>query len=323
MIKEDGYGRYAMSTIRALMSLGVDVYPNLSSMLEMPGWMWRAAGFDDSRLTITIMPPHHSRAIAGRQWDLTMYEATRVPDEWIEHLNDKYERLIVPAPFLVDVFREQGTTIPIHIVPGGVDIEEFRILNRPLAENRPFVFGALGDRGSRKGDSAVWQAFYKAFGDNKDVRLCIKCRPDAYKFMDLSNSDRRLSIWREDSPSLSDYFSSIDCFVFPSRGEGFGLPPREAAAMAIPVIATQWGGLYDASNWSIPLTKFTMTQSPLESKGDWAWQDIDELVEAMKHVYNNRVESKKRALEHATYLRENCTWEHSAQALIKLIREYN
>ncbi len=36
-----------------------------------------------------------------------------------------------------------------------------------------------------------------------------------------------------------------DCFVFPSRGEGFGLTPMEAGACKIPVIASCNSGLSD------------------------------------------------------------------------------
>lgn len=40
-------------------------------------------------------------------------------------------------------------------------------------------------------------------------------------------------------PSL---FKSADCFVLPTRGEGWGLPVVEAMAMELPVIVTNWSG---------------------------------------------------------------------------------
>ena len=50
-----------------------------------------------------------------------------------------------------------------------------------------------------------------------------------------------------DSEILSLY-KSADCFVLPSRGEGWGRPYVEAMSMALPVIATNWSGQTEFMN---------------------------------------------------------------------------
>ena len=40
-------------------------------------------------------------------------------------------------------------------------------------------------------------------------------------------------------------YRAADCFVLPTRGEGFGRPLLEAMAAGVPVIATRWGGHTD------------------------------------------------------------------------------
>lgn len=38
------------------------------------------------------------------------------------------------------------------------------------------------------------------------------------------------------------YYASVDAFVLPSRGEGWGRPHVEAMSMGLPIIATNWSG---------------------------------------------------------------------------------
>jgi len=48
-----------------------------------------------------------------------------------------------------------------------------------------------------------------------------------------------LSLTRED---MRDLLKTADCFVLPTRGEGWGLPIAEAMAMQLPVIVTNYSG---------------------------------------------------------------------------------
>lgn len=324
MLWYDGYGRYGLQQMQALARLGVEVYPETVASLEAPGWVQRLRGFDWTKLTISLMPPHELRAGPGRQWNYTMYEGTGLPDGWGEHINRKAERLLVPSEWLVDVFRQHGVkkSIPIHVVPGGVDVQEFPVIAVPAPEHRPYTFLAFGDRGTRKGMDAAWVAFYQAFGDDPDVRLVIKGRPTSLAPFNLAISDRRVSLWAEDVPSLREVFSQVDCFVFPTKGEGWGMPPREAAAMGLPVICTQWGGTADCEHWAIPIRNCPMKPASLKGGGEWAFPDIDEIAAHMRWCYENRAEARQRGLEGAYWLRAHQTWEHSAQALMQLIEEW-
>jgi glycosyltransferase involved in cell wall biosynthesis len=325
MIEYDGYGRYGLSQIKALARAGVDVYPDHIMALEAPGWMQQLKGLDFSRLSVALMPPHELKALPARQWLSTMYEGTGLPDDWGAHINQKAERVIVPSEFLVDVFRSHGVhrRIPIDVVPGGVDVDEFPVLDRPVPTHRPYTFMAFGDRGSRKGSDLVNQAFYRAFGDNKDVRLIIKTLAFGLPDLCTAKGDPRISVWRDTTKSLADVFAMTDCFVFPSRGEGWGLPPREAACMGVPVIATRWGGLENGiDNWAIPLNDVKLTNSNLRGRGQWAQPSVDEIVDRMLWCYNNREDARQKGLAAAAWLREHQTWDQSARALMKLLEDW-
>jgi len=319
----DGYGRYALSTIRELVRAGIEVYPQTVQLFELPGWMQRLAGWDVSRTTLSIMPPHELIPLPTRQWNLTMYESSKIPDGWKDHANAKAERLIVPCEWCADVFRANHVKIPIHVVHGGVDPEEFPVVSTPVDNSKPYVFMSFGDRGGRKGDDITWQAFYMAFGENPDVRLIVKTRPMNYQWIALSSSDRRVSIWKHDADSLADVFVQADCFVFPTKGEGWGLPPREAACMGKPVICTDFGGTaVGCENWCIPVKNYKMRAATIRGGGEWAYPDVEEVAAHMLWVYEHREEARQKGLQAAQWLRENQTWRHSVRQLINLMEQY-
>jgi glycosyltransferase involved in cell wall biosynthesis len=312
---------------RWLYRFGVDTRIHTMDICEWDSTIARIAGIDFSRLSIVLGSPAFFQPLPGRMWGYTMYESTVVPKKFIENINDSCERLIVPCQWCADVFRNSGVreNIPIHVVPGGIEPEEFTVMRR--VANRPYTFLAWGDRGGRKGHDLVWRAFYNAFGDNPDVRLIIKTRRHEMlaRMMDMTNSDPRLSLWMDDIQSPNTVFHMADCFVFPSRGEGYGLPPREAAATGMPVIAPRHTGLADGiENYAIVLEKTTLAKAwglnPDDEEAYWYEPDIDELTERMKWCYENQDVAADIGLKAARWIRENQTWEKATQKLLEVIK---
>lgn len=323
----EGYGRYTRYTIRSLVNAGASVYPSLRDTASLPGWLSRMAGLDFSRHTLAVMPGGLVEARPGRQGVLTMYETTRLPKEWVERLNKHSAYVIVPSTYLVEMFKASGVEVPIRVVPGGIDPAEFPALPTTNAERgKPFTFLCLGDRGTRKGFDTVWSAFWRAFGDTPDVRLVIKARATSLGELDIANSDRRLSIWREDVESLADVFAACDCFVFPTKGEGYGMPPREAAAMGIPVICTAWSGVADdIDQWALPIRDFKMADHGpmMDGNGRWAKPSVDATAALMRYVYENRDEARAKAKAASAWLHANQTWQQSGEKLLATLKELN
>lgn len=319
----DGYGRQGRLLMRGLYRRGVDVMPLSTDMLEWETWILRLMGVDFSRLTIGIMSAGAFTGIPGRQWGISMFESTKLPDGWVEIIGDHLERLIVPCEWNAEVFRANGVPnhVPIHVVRAGIDPHEFPYLRRTLGD-RPFTFMALGDRGMRKGDDIVWTAFFKAFDTKKDnVRLLVKSRAGNHRQMDLTRNPKWLSMWREDVTNMADVYHQVDCFVFPTRGEGWGLPAREAASTGLPVIATRFGGTaVDIDQWGIPLEQYAMVPSVLE--GEWAEPNLDEVIAKMRWVYDHQDEAMAIGQRASAWLQANQTWEHAADELIDLVEQW-
>ena len=323
-IQLDGYGLFGMNFIRALTRLGVEVHPNTVELMTWPGWLQVLSGYNPALLTIALMPSYEMKAGATRLWNYTMYEGTGLEDRWADSANRLAERMIVPHEFLVDVFKDNGVKIPIHVIPGGTDPQLFA--ERPVSPwrtGRPYTFLAFADRGTRKGWDIAFNAFYDAFGDNPDVQLIVKSRAATKHDFASAKWDHRIVFWKEDAITMLPVYEQVDCVVFPTRGEGWGNFGREPAMMGIPAIVTRWGGVEDGiDHYAIPIENYQMVNATLRGDGQWAQPDIEEVAHHMKWCYENREEAEAKGRKAARWLRENQTWDHAAQKLFDLMREY-
>ncbi len=104
---------------------------------------------------------------------------------------------------------------------------------------------------------------------------------------------------------LRELYRGAMLFVYPSRYEGFGIPPLEAMACGAPVIATRTG--------AIP--EYAGDAALLVDPGD-----AEALREAMLRIIRDRSlrdELRSRAVERASHYR----WEASARTMTELLLE--
>lgn len=322
-----GYGRMGAYFIRELSALGVAVTPILATALDAPSWLsacLHEGNFE--HITISLMYGEHFRKINGRQWGFTMYEDTSIPPGWAEIINQTCERLLVLCEHNAETFANAGVEVPIHVVYGGTDPNEFPLVERRA--ERPYTFVCVGDSGMRKGVDVAWQAFNRAFPNGEDVRLIIKTRANGMRGVmteSFHDWDNRIEVWKEDVDDIADVYRRADCFVFPSFGEGWGMPPREAAMMGLPVITTNWAGLaVGIDHWALSVNEYDMRPSHLKTKdAEWAVPHVGAVAEHMRWCYDHQDESKAFGLSASQWLRENQTWTHSAQQIVDLLEDYS
>lgn len=333
----EGYGRYARYLLRALHENGVCVKPIAKEMHKWPGDIQSLTGVHFTDITLSLMPGEGIDALPGRQWGYSMCEATRIPQSWVTNINRHCERVLVPCQANAVAFSESGVEVPIHIIPGGTSPADYERLP-DVDRERPYTFLVIGDRGARKGFEIAYTAFHIAFGGDperfpgsiSDVRLLIKTRAlgGVHSYRAATYADRRISVMRQDVDSMTDVYALVDCMVFPSFYEGWGMPPREAAMRGLPVLATRIGGLEDGlDHWAIPIDKFKMGRATLKyisdgTHAEWAVPDIEEVARLMRWCYDHREDAKTKGRAAATWLRQHQTWNESALALKNLLDSY-
>lgn len=176
----------------------------------------------------------------------TMFESTDIPKNWVSILNNKFDIAVVPDPFLVDLYRKCGVTIPTFVLPLPLMLKDFLAMNKTNMPHRPFTFGFTGGLWKRKNHIRVLEAFAQEFGNRSDVRLVLHGRfgeADIIKSLTNTIIEKNLNnveliVGPYSHEEYLNFFKSIDCYVSLSMGEGFSITPREAIACGTPCIIT-------------------------------------------------------------------------------------
>lgn len=331
-LQYNGFGRFSAKLVQALQTFGIDVKHLTIGDLEKPQWMLDQLGVDWNNLNFTCLDLAQITKVPGRHWFYTMCEGTRLLKSQVKKMKKaNIERIVVPSQFCADAFMDSGVHCPVSIVHLGTDPAEF-----PLAPqvDRPYTFLALADRGSRKGWEEVYYGFYKAFGGKtdgvKDVRLIIKSLPNSNHTLKLianrtGNMDSRISIDMKRYDDIADFYRQGDCFVIPSKSEGWGMPHREAAMMGLPVIVQPIDGLDDGNlhKWAKVLPPGYIEDIPADDRwggnGSWMTADPRRVGEEMYDCYTNREDARAFGLLASTWLAGHQTYLNSAANLLDLI----
>ena len=249
----------------------------------------------------------------GQRIALTMFESTRLPDGWADVLND-CDKLIVPAEFLRGVFADNGVKTPLDVVPLGINPLFGQPYQRSTCECRPIRFLCIGDRGERKNAITAMQAFYRAFGIDTRYHLTVKVRDGAISKVSITNPNIELLSSDMTDAELLNLYLTHDVMIFPTKAEGFGLPPREFAATGGIALATNWGGTADdLDKWGFPIPHTMESAWGDVDKwrgklGEWATIDVDTLSQQLRDVADNLDRYAGEASAKARWAIENYTW---------------
>lgn len=250
----------------------------------------------------------------------TMAESDHIGEEWVKACNGM-NYIVVPNFFYKDVFIDSGVAVPIKVIPPGIDVEKFPYFDRP--ERKTYTFGICGHLNDRKGVFDLLRAFTSEFESEEPVQLHLHTTKADFRYYSHFTDSRITTTWdQKDFTQLNEFYRNLDCFVFPSKAEGVGYPPREAMSTGLPVILTEWSGLSDIaqSGHSYPLSVKNKTSKDLQDQpGNWAEIDIQELMYWMRWVYEHRKESKRKGRYASELIHKFHNWDYCGKKLYSFL----
>jgi glycosyltransferase involved in cell wall biosynthesis len=233
----------------------------------------------------------------------SVLECTKIPLEWVKILNEKFDAVVVPDKFLVEVYQNSGVLITIFDLPQGMDLDPFLKKPTKLSAHKPFVFGSTLGLINRKNYSLLIQAFTSEFGNSSDVILKIngpyKSGNEPKKLQKLISSLKVKNVFLTqknfDNLSYLSFVNEFDCYINLSKGEGFSLCPREALALGIPCILTNNSAQMTICDSGFVRAVPSDIYEPADYDGIFGDQDlgfyrnctIEDARSALRDVYNN------------------------------------
>jgi len=329
----DGYATAAENLVHALKGQGCQIGIHQCWFFSTDGL--RAKTIEMLRMPITKLyrvglcmatPGEFKKLPTPYRIGLTMYESdsplVNLP-EWKHDCND-VDLLVVPCEYCKGVF-EQFARVPVKVSPLAINpIYHTAKLREP---KDTFTFVTFGTLSGRKSPLETLAAFKKAFPLDKypDVRFEFKTRLGYFGWGENQlpdpDSDPRVKIISADwySDKMLNWLHAADAMVFASKGEGFGMPPREAIATGLPTILTDHTGMKPMCDpqYTFPIPVGKVEDSPLG--GNWYLPDWDALIETMRWIYTNREKAAKKGQKAAQWFAREHGPEVVGQHLLDII----
>ena len=192
----------------------------------------------------------------------------------------EFKRVAVPSEFCKRVLSRQFPDNDFYIIHAHI----------PEPREKPYTFYHIGNiMDPRKKFQDVLQAFIRL--NESNTRLIVKA---------TCNTDVQIQLPRVkvingllSDEEMDDIHNQSDCYVNFSHSEGVGMGAVEAALRDKPVIITDYGGApeYIKTPYTIECGLQELERDDFLFKKGMVWgkPNFDQLLEFMRHAYDNRV----------------------------------
>ena len=366
-----GYGVHTLSLYQALVplagSLGLnlvatdlsasDSFEHLDSVPAIQDCANQLIHLYIADPSVSLVPPKYP----GKHVLYTVFESSVLPLGWKEACT-KFDLILTASHWGANILRQALPSTPIGVVPEGVDPILHHRWNRtgsgfqqdltsPSSESGSdiFTFLSVGKFEVRKSYQELVQAFISAFPPAcHKVRLLLRLHNIFYpKYVDEVNAltsqpgaeGRILVVNNLDSgeflspTTLASLYRSAHCFVFPSKGEGWGLPLIEAISCGTPYLATHYSGHTEyLSHCSQPYSQIDYNLNIIRDPGylrfhrfleadsaSWAVPCVDHLASQMRLIHDNWAEVYRSSARNSEIVQSMFSWQASARRLIDVL----
>lgn len=311
----DGYGVASACIMRELSRLGVDV----------------KLSYRDQKVGILF---HNPYSIAQMRSDFrviyTMFESDKIPEDWYPYL-EMADLILVPSQWCADTFTRAG--YKAEVLPLGYDDLSYSFVDREnkRENNKTFNFLHYNAFNIRKGFPEVFKAFVEEFQPDEPVRLILKTTqtqfqiPAPLRGLEQQYPNIKVISGRIPSTEMQDLMADSDCFVFPSRGEGFGMTPLEVMATGMPAIIPNAHGMTEYFDPECMYEVEVDSMCPaLYSRykgvdvGKMVVCSIEDLKRQMRYVYEHQAEALAKG-EAASEHVQKWTLRNTAKRLKEII----
>ena len=280
-------------------------------------------------VVVSHNPANGFRKLSDGEYHIgrSMFETDTIPKGWAESCN-RMDEVWVPSQFNVETFARAGVhRDKLVIMPGAVDSAFFnpeRHTPLTLPNRARFNFLSIFEWSSRKGWDAMIAAYLNEFSQDDDVCLYLR----TYLFSKPEGDPRealnkriqayiatlglgkkplpRIEIIADQVPNhqLPALYMACDCYLAPSRGEGWGRPQHEAMLMERAVIATNWSANTEFMNAE---NSYLLDYELVEARGlepelwhykgqRWANPSVSHLRQLMRRVEQNPTEARQKGV---------------------------
>jgi len=236
-----------------------------------------------------------------------LWETFPLPRAWMPLWNwPMLDGFLAPCYF-IGTQLARLTIKPVYYYPQYVDTELLPKIDveQKIKENI-FTVLYVGQHTKRKGLEDAVASFMRAFGAVPDARMIVKSHVISDREPPLEQTIFHAAICNTIATKTPIYlttdtlsrqemgrlFASASLLHFPSRGEGFGLPPAEAMAIGIPVIYTDWSSTAEVAGapGNIPLPYFldeahSMLHHGYEVASYYSIPLMSSMIEALRGKY--------------------------------------
>lgn len=372
--ESSGYGLVARMFIKALLENGINVtwtplrkfgFPRRKYQPYKKDIHWekelQTAAHKEMEydlVFISAVPEHYQAWIDREEGKIvigfSIWETTALPGHWPPLLN-QLDYLIVPTEWNKKLYRQQGVTVPIVVIPH-ISQFEGKITDPdslPERKNKKYRFYTISTWTERKQMIKNVEVFLNTFADSEPAELMIKTSADDImrpkwripkimrqryhspedtlnEYLAGTHRSPNITLIADDHLSdrkIQEIHAIGDCYISLCRTEGWGMGAFEAAFFGKPILMTGFGGQTDFlpgdKAWLVDyhLVPVHDKQAPnsYSTNQKWAKPDLDDASSKMRYIYENREEARHRGKSLKSYVESGFNKEKTIKKLIKFI----